>query len=118
MPEEYRSKVFVENDAHILPGSFVFGIRSIKDDSPNSGRIDVGDLIAKALATPITDAEIIQNTQVDVASQWLDADTFGLVPFKTSQPAAMITVADVQRVANEYNKRPMVSVIVTKANAN
>lgn len=118
VPEEYRSKVFVANNAHVLPGSFVFGIRDVKDDSSDPGSINVGDLIAKALAAPITQAEVVRIAQPDLETQWLDVDTYGLPPIKANQPRPVVTLAEVQRVADEYNKRPMVSVIVTKANAN
>jgi predicted Zn-dependent peptidase len=120
VPEEYRQKTFVRNDAHILPGAFVVGISGVKDDSPNAGSINVGDLIAKSIGQPITEADIAsaKPSATDIATQWLDVDTYGLTPIKTGVTPLSVTAADVQRVANEYNKRPMVSVVVTKTNAN
>lgn len=120
VPDEYRAKTFVRNDAYMLPGAFVFGITGVKDDSPNAGKIDVGDMIAKAIAQPISDTDLAsaKASQNDIVTQWLDVDTYGLTPIKAGQITTSPTLADVQRVAAEYNKRPMVSVIVTKANAN
>jgi zinc protease len=118
VPAEYRNEVFVRNDAHVLPGSLIFAVTNIKDSSakPDQPKFDLNDLISNALSAPVTEAELNaakSSASDDLATQWLDADTFKLEPIKAGQNAVVITFADVQRVADAFKKQLMVSVIVT-----
>jgi hypothetical protein len=95
----------------------VFGVTGIAD-SPDKLQVDVKNAIAKALEQPITAGDIINMPPTEVVDRWLAADTFGLPLTKTGPVTRAVTLTDVQRVASEVSKRPMVTVVVKKANAN
>ncbi|HEX6279385.1 MAG TPA: pitrilysin family protein [Pyrinomonadaceae bacterium] len=110
------SLVYVLNEAHILPGSFVIGATSA-DEIP-------GNLISLLLSKAITGAEFdsarakaIADRQKQAADElWLDADTYKLKSAADEQKSFVsVTLADVQRVAERLAKNPVVAVTVTKA---
>jgi len=110
------SGVYVTNEAHILPGSFVIGATSAADVPPN--------LISLLLAKAITGSEFDaarsaanSNRQKWSADEfWLDADTYKISSVADEQKAFdTVTLADVQRVAERLAKNPVVAVTVTKA---
>jgi zinc protease len=110
------STVYVSNEAHILPGSFVIGATSPGEVPDN--------LISLLLSMAITGAEfdaakakaIADRAKWAVDELWLDADTYKLSSVADEQKAFdTVTLADVQRVAERLAKNPVVAVTVTKA---
>lgn len=110
------SKVYVSNEAHILPGSFVIGATSAGEVPEN--------LISLLLSMAITGTEfdaakakaIADRTKWAVDELWLDADTYKLTSVAEEQKAfESVTLSDVQRVAARLAKNPVVAVTVTKA---
>ena len=110
------STVYVANEAHILPGSFVIGATSAGEVPEN--------LISLLLSMAITGTEfeaakaktIANRTKWAVDELWLDADTYKLTSVADEQKAFdTVTIADVQRVAERLAKNPVVAVAVSKA---
>lgn len=110
------SNVYVANEAHILPGSFVIAATSAAEVPSN--------LISLLLAKAITGNEF--DTAKSAASSnrhkravdefWLDADTYKISSVADEQKAFdTVTLADVQRVAERLAKNPVVAVTVSKA---
>lgn len=72
----------------------------------------------KAKSTVLTEMNRKTVSLSDLADLWLDADTYKLVSVKDEmQKANNVTLADVQRVADNLQKQPIVSVIVKKSDA-
>lgn len=110
------STVYVSNEAHVLPGSFVIGATSAADVPANL----ISLLLAKAITGSEFDAakiKAISDRRNDsVEDLWLDADTYDLKSVADEQKAFdSVTLADVQRVAERLAKNPVVAVTVTKA---
>lgn len=112
------SAIFVENKAHILPGSFVVGFAGVENASIPS------NLVTLLLAKPVTATEFDVAKAKTLADRklhnpdeyWLDADTFKLASAAEEQKAfETATLADVQRVVERLSKNPIVAVTVTKA---
>lgn len=110
------SQVYVANEAHVLPGSFVVGATSA-DQIP-------ANLVSLLLAKAITGAEF-DTARANAAAQrqklaqdelWLDVDTYKLGSAADEQKRfESVTLADVQRVAGRLAKNPVVAVTVNKA---
>lgn len=125
LPEAHSADVFVDTNAHILPGSVVIGFSAGQNEVGNTpGKISPNDLIAKTLADPITDAELqIARTTVkaewskrDVLSLWLDADTYKLPKPETDTRAIdAVSLADLRRYAERVRSQPMASVLIEGA---
>lgn len=110
------STVYVANEAHILPGSFVIGATSAGEVPDN--------LISLLLSMAITGSEFdaakiktrSERQARSVDELWLDADTYKLSSVADEQKAFdNVTLADVQRVAGRLAKNPVVAVTVAKA---
>jgi zinc protease len=112
MPELKQSAVFVRNDGHVLPGSFVMGASVRATDAARALQTaqKVLEDLAKAQPTATeferarTNAVASFNRQTEkpegVADLWLDAETYKLEPFsERSRALSAITPADIQRVA-------------------
>jgi len=100
---------------HVLPGIFSisFGIA-----------VDATSLVAKTLATPVSEAEfqaakaavVAELEKTDLNDRWLDVDTFRVdTPAKQQAKAAATTLADVQRVFDKIKEQPLATVIVSAA---
>ena len=119
VPAAHADDLFVRNEPHVLPGVITVGFTGIKDDA--SHKMNSNDLVSKALAGPVTAAEV-QKAKEAVKSLWagrgtvdlwLDADTFqiaGIVAY-TKVPDA-VTLADVQAYAERVRQQPMAVVLV------
>ena len=124
-PAEHRESVFVRNDAFVLPGAFVYGIRGIEND-PNSSensspKIEANDIMAKSFADKITNEEFQRAkltierklSRVEIDSRWLDAETYKLASIDSDARAlSTVTVADVQKALDKLASQPIVSILV------
>lgn len=122
VPSAFRDKVFVRNEAHVLPGSIVIGFSAGKNDiGSGNGKVEATGLISKVLAEALTDAEYYASRSAVSAEWakrpvelfWLDIDTY-----KTNSADAdrkifdVVTLADVRSFAEKFKLSPMVSVLV------
>jgi predicted Zn-dependent peptidase len=91
---------------------------AVTSEQPRPGSNDV---IANALAEKFTEAEFAaaksavsaELNQYDVASRWLDADTYKLTSVKAEQNAFdSVTLADVQGFADRLKLQPVASVVL------
>jgi predicted Zn-dependent peptidase len=110
------SSVFVSNEAHILPGSFVIGATTAGDPMPSNL---VMLLLSKAINGSEFDAARIKvmsdRSKTALDEFWLDADTYKLASAAEEQKAFdTVALADVQRVAERLAKNPVVAVTVTR----
>jgi predicted Zn-dependent peptidase len=70
----------------------------------------------QAKAAAISDFQQKTQTPANLADFWLDVDTYKLVSVKDEfSKLNNVTFADVQRVADNLQKQPQVTVIVKKA---
>lgn len=109
---------FVTNEAHILPGSIVVGISSLNIEQIPS------NLVTLLLLKPVTEAEFTAAKASALNDRrlhnpdvfWLDSDTFKLASAAEEQKAFEgVSLTDVQRVAAQLAKNPVVAVTVVKA---
>ncbi|HTK39130.1 MAG TPA: insulinase family protein [Pyrinomonadaceae bacterium] len=111
------ANVNVESDAHVLPGNFVI---RISGRSVTTITNDPAQAVAQVLTGKITDAEFqaaksvvdARRHDTDPMDLWLDVDTF-----KTGEPknaGIVITLSDVQNLADKVSKLPVASVIVER----
>src|SRR4029078_13344042 len=109
--------VSVESDAHILPGNFVVPLSGSTVTPITS---DPAQAIAQILSARITDAEFQAARSAgdarwrgaDEMDLWLDVDTF-----KTAEPkntGLVVTLSDVQTLADKISKSPVASVMVER----
>ncbi len=122
VPSAFAEKVFVRNEAHILPGWMVIGFSAGKNDiGSGNGRIDAGELITKTLVDAINGAEFsaarsrIENewTKRDTAEFWLDNDTYKTVSADADRKIyETVAFADVSSFAGKFKSSAMISVLV------
>jgi len=112
------SKVSARSVEHVLPGTFSVAV------SGNSAVAEIAAMVAKALATPVTDTEFQSAKQAVIASlnkedvydQWLDVDTFKSdVPSKFRNRASATAIGDVQNVFSRLKAQPYAAVVVSGA---
>ena len=112
--------VFVRNEPHTLPGVIVIGVPLVQGVSTHGS----ADLVNKALAEPVTDAEF-QSAKAavrsawaskDLASFWLDVDTYQTMN-ANADAAAMenVSMADVKAYAQRVPGQPIAGVLVNTA---
>ncbi len=81
----------------------------------NYPRIEQG-VFNEAKAKAITELQQKMQTTLDLTELWLGIDTYKLVSVKDEiQKVNNITLADVQRVAENLQKQPVVSIVVKKS---
>ncbi len=119
-------------EPHLLRGIYVVSKNVLLNEPPSPGRNPCSLMLmkdGKAVYPPITQsnfeqakskiiADLNQKTlsAIDSADLWLDVDTYRLVSVKDEmQKANNITLADVQRVAENLQKQPLVIVSVKKS---
>ncbi len=122
VPAAHATDVKVSSRAHILPGVIVIGFVAARSDiQPENGKIEAADLIAAAMAEPLTDAEFqdakrrfqAEWAKKDVYSFWLDADTYKIArPEADARIADNVTLVDVKAFAERARKLAMVTVLV------
>ena len=124
--EPQRANVWVRNYSNVLPGMIVVGFSRIQKEmtaavTSEQPRPGSNDVIANALAEKFTEAEFAaakssvsaEFNQYDVASRWLDADTYKLTSVKADQNAFdSVTLADVQGFADRLKLQPVASVVL------
>ncbi len=122
VPAENAANVFVRHEAHVQPGIFVLGFAASKNDvGAGNGKIEANDLIAKALADPITDAEF-NAARAAVSSEWqkrpveewwLDADTYRIASADADRTALdKVTITDIRSLVGRLQQQPMALVLV------
>ncbi|MEQ1606886.1 MAG: pitrilysin family protein [Pyrinomonadaceae bacterium] len=122
VPAIYLDQLFVRNEAHTLPGMIIIGFAAGKNEVGNAnGKIEANELVGKALADAITDAEFqaaksafqANWTKRDVPSFWLDADTYKFTDVQGyARSADNVTIADVNAFAEKARKQPIVTVLL------
>jgi zinc protease len=123
-PELSKQPVFVRTDAYVLPGAFVMGATvtemTVADSLANARRV-----IETLMTTPATAAELDRAKNELIAEQstllakpdaladpWLDADTYRLsAPRDQIALLRSVTPSDIQRVANRFFNKTIVSVV-------
>ncbi len=119
VPAAHRDDVFVRNDAHVLPGVLVVGFNI--PNRAGDASLDAGALITRALAEPVTEAELSTAraglkaawNQRTAAKVWLDADTFSLSdPLGDLRALDAATLSAVNAFARKVSAAPMASVLV------
>lgn len=117
VPAANRNSVKVEYDEHILPGIIIFGVSGLNAEENKN-------LMAGILSKSISTDEFSRSkTQVtgkyvlmNQADLWLDVDTYKLAPAKEEiQKAQAVTLADVNRIAEQMKTKPFVSVLVANS---
>jgi zinc protease len=125
-PELSRRPVFVRNEPHVLPGTFVMGAAV---DSLLVGKTlkTAHDVLQSLVSGPVPAAELEQakseaSVQLSkdlerpdgIARAWLDIDTFGLPSISQQMGAfSAVSAADLQRVASSlFEKTRIASVVV------
>lgn len=119
----------VANNAHVLPGYFALGYSAKAAIVPlPSNHQASADAPAYVRSNPIlslfrniTDAEfakataafLAENSKKSVEDQWLDGDTYKIVPADEAKALQNITIADVQRIAERLAKNPVAVVTVS-----
>ncbi len=127
VPAAFAEKVSVRSESHTLPGVILIGFSASKNDiGTGNGKVEGNELVAKAIADPITEAEFqtaktafaAEWAKVDVATLWLDLDTFKTTDTASdSKVAEAATLADVRAFADRIKNSPMAAVLVnTPAN--
>ena len=120
VPPQYAKDVFVRSDEHVLPGVIVIGFSVRREDSVKE-KTDAGDVILKALAANISDAEFTaargrfaaEWSKIDPATFWLDADTFQTSGVNADLRASdNVTLADANAFLEKIRKSPMAAVLV------
>jgi predicted Zn-dependent peptidase len=123
MPAESAANVFVRHEAHVQPGLFVLGFAASKNDvGPGNGKIEANDLITKALADPISDAEVAAARTAastlwqkhPIEEWWLDADTYKMSSAEAARTAFdKVTITDVRSLVGRLQQQPMAMVLVS-----
>ncbi|MBX3282084.1 MAG: insulinase family protein [Acidobacteria bacterium] len=122
IPEAVAKGVFVRSEPHILPGEFVVGLTADPNDiGKENGKINSPELVANAIAEPVSEAEFAKALSavvdrwknLDVMDLWLDIDTY-----KTPEPKLRldalsgVTLGDVQAFAKKLQGEPAAVVVV------
>ena len=119
-------------EPHLLRGTYIIRANLLSNELPLMARNPCSLLLqkdGKTVYPPITQADFDQaktkvvaelNQQIlsvnDLADLWLDVDTYKLVSVKDEiQKANGVNLTDVQRVAENLQKQPIVSVLVKKS---
>lgn len=121
-----RTNVWVRNHSNVLPGAIVIGFSripggmtaAVTSEPPKPG---TNDVVVNALNEKITDAEFTaaknavsaEFNQYDVATRWLDVDTYKLPGVKAVQNSFdSVSLADVQAFADKLKLQPVASVVL------
>ena len=123
----HTNNMFVRNEARALPGVIIIGFAAGKNEiGTGNGKIDASNLIAKAMAEPVTDAEFQTARSaaasvwraIDMDQFWLDADTYKIVSVDADRLVfEKVTLADVQAYASKIQKSSIASILLnTPAN--
>jgi predicted Zn-dependent peptidase len=132
-----KDRTLVLNQAHFLPGiliaklsmpKFSISVQGGSNDSQNSThtsqsltRFSLTHLLSQQVTKDEFDkakAEFLNEfNSKPLEELWLDVDTFKLLSVNDEiQKANNVSLDDVNRIAEEFKKRPIVNLIVTKGN--
>lgn len=127
VPVEHSGDVFVRNQFNTLPGIIVIGFSADKNMfGAGNGKVEANDLVGKALADHVTDAEFntakaaLQSAWAkrDPILFWLDAETYKLGdPNADARTFDNVTAVDVRTYAERLRKMPIASVLVNSSAA-
>ena len=116
VPAGNRSSVSVEYDEHILPGIIIYGVSGLNADENKT-------LMSDVLSQPVS-ADEFSRSKTLIAGKyvvgnqpdlWLDTYTYKLgTPTEEAQKTNSVTLADINRVAEQLKTQPLVSVLVAK----
>jgi len=122
VPAAHSADVFVRSDSHLLPGMITIGFSGKRSDNVEAnGKVEANDLVARALAEPISESEFQSAkrsfqeewAKTDVYTFFLDADTFKTTsPDADARIADMVTLDDVRSFATAARTQPMAAVVV------
>lgn len=116
VPSANRNSVSVEYDEHVLPGIMIYGVSGLNAEENKNLMMDIlsKPVTAEEFSrskTPISGKYIVGN-QADL---WLDSDTYKLgSPGDEAKKVNAVTLADVNRIAEQMKTQPFVSVLVEK----
>ncbi len=119
-------------ESHLLRGTYVISTNPLVNELPASARNPCPLILlkdSKVVYPPIMQrdfeqakskivADLSKKTMsvIDLADLWLDVDTFKLVSVNDEMSKLNnVTLADVQRVAGDLQKQPVVNVVVKKS---
>ncbi|CAN5672369.1 hypothetical protein BH18ACI1_BH18ACI1_04610 [soil metagenome] len=122
---DFQTNIFVRNETHLLDGSFVIEIKLPADKATAF----IEKIRQPFLLRKISDAEFEKSKtsrisemnqslseKTTLAELWLNADTYQLISVKDEiSKLNSVTLADVQRVAENLQKQTVVSVVVKKS---
>jgi zinc protease len=129
-PELSKQPVFARADAHVLPGAFVMGA-TVTELTAVDSLANARKVLDSLMSTPAT-AEELERARSEVINEissnlakpdalpdpWLDADTYRLsTPQDQTALLRSVTAAEIQRVANRFFNKPIVSVVAGESAA-
>ncbi|MGD9589826.1 MAG: M16 family metallopeptidase [Pyrinomonadaceae bacterium] len=117
---------FVRSEAHVLPGSLVFGVSGWQPSGGSGNGPSAADRWAESIPANVLSGTVSASefdaahrevlselSRYDTAELWLDADTYKTGPAgKEYEKAAAVKPADVQRVLARLQKEPLAFVRV------
>jgi predicted Zn-dependent peptidase len=125
-PTGQRENVWVKNYSNVLPGVMVIGFSRIQREmtatvTNERPKVEANEIIANAIGDKITDTEfnmaktavLTDQNRIDVATRWLDMDTYRLTSVRADQNAIeSVTSSDVQSFADRLKLQPVASVVL------
>jgi predicted Zn-dependent peptidase len=139
LPKDVIESVFIQNEAHLLPGILIFGA-TLNDEFAETHLSKIQTTLAKYVLQPITEEEFnrmksglpmvlgnglkLSNTTefasfFDSQNSWLDADTLNLKSaVQFDRAVADATFAQAQQIAAKWQKQPLAAIAVTQGEGN
>jgi zinc protease len=120
VPAARAEEVSVVSETHLLPGLVMIGFGSEEKGAAGT-KIEVNDIVPKALAPIVTEAEFQAAaaklrpiwSQRPYETLWLDADTLRLSDVEAYRKVFdTVTLADVNAFADKLRRRPVATVLV------
>lgn len=120
LPQSTQGTFSVVSEDHVLPGIFIIRFSGTKGQG--APKIEAGDVVAKALTSPLAESEFrdVQQSimadlnKEDLIDRWLDVETFKIeTPAKFYARAAGTSLGDVQNVLSRLHSQPIALVIVS-----
>jgi predicted Zn-dependent peptidase len=125
-PTGQRENVWVKNYANVLPGVLLIGFSRIQREitatvTNERPKFEANEIISSAIGDKITDAEfnraktaaLADQDQIDLATRWLDLDTYKFASVRADQNAIeSVSSSDVQSFADRLKLQPVASVVL------
>jgi len=124
VPAELAGSVFVRSEPNLLPGSVIIGFSGTKNDvGKTNGKVELNELLPKALADPVTDAEFASAkasaaagwSKRPVEEFWLDKETYDIPESASDAVFEGLTAAKVRDFAAWLAAQPMATVLVSSS---